>query len=669
MQFSGVTLNILSMFGLILVLGIIVDDAIIVAENIQRYLQLGYSPMDSAIKGTKEVALPVVATILTNIASFLPLLLATGLIGKFMSVIPTVAIYALLVSLIEALIILPSHCADFLKPQPRNKPARKWVYKMRFCYLKALVFTIKNRYVTVLTFVLMLALTMVIFVKIPRILFYSQDIAQFFVRVENPTWSNIDNTEESVIEVENVVRQVVPDHVLKDTVAMVGMDISNDQSEFGDHLSTLIVEYEDFDQRKENGLVLMEEVRKSVESQVVGPVKIDFVSNEGPPVGKPVDFRIQGAEFDTLKVIAKEISTYLETIPGVYQASDNLIWGKPEIKINVDESRAAIYGLDTRTIARAIRAAVEGLTVSQTRLGTEEADIIVKYELPSGNLRSLLESYQIPTPEGGWVPLGNVVTMSTEPSMLNISRYDLERSVRITAEINEQATTATEVNSAIESYLDEKLIQYPGYSYNFGGEEEQTRESLESIQRSAIIAILLIYLILASMLKSYTQPMIIMSVLPFAIIGVMVGVLLRGEPLTLPALIGVVALLGIVVNDSLVLMTFINSRVKKMNRVLAVALSAKHRFRPIILTTVTTFGGLATLMIKFRGEAAFLAPMAVALGFGLVFATFITLILIPCLYLMLDDLNIYIKKKWSNWRGNKEVPAEALTNPNPTTLD
>jgi len=669
MQFSGVTLNILSMFGLILVLGIIVDDAIIVVENIQRYLQLGYSPMDSAIIGTKEVALPVLATILTNIASFLPLLIATGLIGKFMSVIPTVAIYALLVSLIEALVILPSHCADFLKPQPRNKPARKWVYKMRFYYLKSLVFSIRNRYVTVITFVLMLALTLAIFAKIPRILFYSQDIAQFFVRVENPTWSNIDSTEESVVEVENVVRQVVPDHVLKDTVAMIGMDISNDQSEFGDHLSTLIVEYEDFDKRKENGLVLMEEVRKSVESQVVGPVKIDFVSNEGPPVGKPVDFRIQGAEFNTLKELSKEISNYLETIPGVYQASDNLIWGKPEIQINVDESRAAIYGLDTRTIARAIRAAVEGLTVSQTRLGTEEADIIVKYELPSGNLMSLLGSYQIPTPEGGWVPLSNVVTMSTEPSMLNISRYDLERSVRITAEINEQATTATEVNSLISSFLDEKLTAYPGYSYNFGGEEEQTRESLESIQSSAIIAILLIYLILASMLKSYTQPIIIMSVLPFAIVGVMVGILLRGEPLTLPALIGVVALLGIVVNDSLVLMSFINSRSKKMNRVLAVAMSAKHRFRPIVLTTVTTFGGLATLMVKFRGEAAFLAPMAVALGFGLLFATFITLILIPCLYLMLDDLNIYIKKKWSNWRGEKEVVSEVLTDPSPTTPD
>ncbi|MCH8014918.1 MAG: efflux RND transporter permease subunit, partial [Candidatus Dadabacteria bacterium] len=278
-----------------------------------------------------------------------------------------------------------------------------------------------------------------------------------------------------------------------------------------------------------------------------------------------------------------------------------------------------------------------------------------------------LGSYQIPTPEGGWVPLNNVVNMSTEPSMLNISHYDMVRSVRITAEINEQATTATEVNAGISAFLDEKLSNYPGYTYAFGGEEEQTRESLESIKRAAVIAVLLIYLILATMLKSYTQPFIIMSVLPFAITGVMVGILLRGEPLTLPALIGVVALLGIVVNDSLILMTFINSRFKRMNRVLAVALSAKHRFRPIVLTTVTTFGGLASLMIKFRGEAAFLAPMAVALGFGLVFATFITLILIPCLYLMLDDLNIYLKKKWSTWRGKSEVSTELTKVSNPTT--
>jgi len=663
MQFSGITLNILSMFGLILVLGIIVDDAIIVAENIQRYLQMGYSPQVAAVKGTKEVAMPVIATILTNIASFLPLLIATGLIGKFMSVIPKVAIYALLVSLIEALVILPSHCADFLKPHPPGKQSRRWVYKLRFRYLKSLFFLIRQRYVTVATFVMILVLTLFIFVKVPQVLFYTRDIAQYNIRVENPTWSNIGSTVESVSEIEEVIKSVVPEKALKNIISMIGIDLSRQEPEFGDHLSTIIVEYEDFEKRKENGKELLKETRKKVENEVVGPVRIDFVETGGPPTGKPVDLRVQGRDFDTLKEIAGKTEEKLETTPGVFGVSDDLIWGKPEIRINVDEQRAAIYGLDTRTVAKAIRAAVDGLTVSQTRLGTEEADIIVKYELPSGNLLSLLESYQIPSPDGGWVPLNSVVTMSTEPSMLNISRYDMERSVRITAEIDEQATTASEVNAGISTFLDSTLKDYPGYSYEFGGEEEQTRESLDSIFRAAIISILLIYIILASMLKSYTQPVIIMTILPFALVGVMIGILLRGEPLTLPALIGTVALLGIVINDSLVLMTFINERAGKMNRVAAVAFAAKHRFRPIILTTVTTFGGLASLMLKFRGEAAFLAPMAIALGFGLAFATFITLILIPCLYLILDDASGYLKNRWAVMRGNKETGNEAKTPP------
>ncbi|MEQ9619237.1 MAG: efflux RND transporter permease subunit [Deltaproteobacteria bacterium] len=658
MQFSGVTLNILSMFGLILVLGIIVDDAIIVAENIQRYLQTGYSPREAAIRGTKEVALPVIATILTNIASFIPLLIATGLIGKFMSIIPKVAIYALLVSLIEALVILPSHCADFLKPHPPKKPVRKWVSKIRYRYLLALVFLIRKRYITVATFVIILVLTLFIFANVPQVLFYTRDIAQFNIRVENPTWSNIKSTEESVAKIENMINTVAPDHVLKDTVSMIGIDLSKQEPEFGDHLATIIVEYEDFEKRKENGKEILRDIRKKVESEIVGPVRVDFVETGGPPTGKPVDLRIQGKNFETLKEIARETEKKLETIPGVFGVSDDLIWGKPEIRIIVDEQRAAIYGLDTRTVAKAIRAAADGLTVSQTRLGTEEADIIIKYELPSGNLLSLLESYQIPTPQGGWVPLNSVVTMTTEPSMLNISRYDMERSVRVTAEIDEQGTTAREVNAGISDFLDGMLRDYPGYTFVFGGEEEQTRESLDSIFRAAIIAILLIYLILASMLKSYTQPFIIMVILPFGLIGVMVGVLLRGEPLTLPALIGTVALLGIVINDSLVLMTFINKRFKKMNRIFAVVFSAKHRFRPIILTTVTTFGGLASLMIKFRGEAAFLAPMAIALGFGLLFATFITLILIPCLFLILDDAGIHIRKKWALWRGKSGAASD-----------
>jgi len=650
MQVSGVTLNILSMFGLILVLGIIVDDAIIVAENIQRYLQVGLSTVEATIRGTKEVALPVIATVLTNIAAFIPLLVATGLIGKFLSIIPKVAIFALSVSLLEALLILPSHCADFLRPQPRNKPIRKWVNKIRFYYMKALVFVIRKRYVTVGSFLLILALTLVVILQIPLVLFYARDIPQFIVRVENPTWSGLSSTEESTKKIETVVEKIIPKHALKDVLSMIGIDISKEEAEHGDHLASVIVEYQDFEKRKENGIKLMNEVRREVEKSVVGPASVGIKRSEGLPSGKAIDVRILGRDFKTLKEIASRVEKNLEAIPGVYGVTDDLVWGKPEIRLNVDAQKAAIYGLDTHTVARAIRAAAEGLAVSQTRLGSEEADIILQYDLPAGDIMALIRSYQVRSSRGGWVPIDSIVDITSEPSMLSISRYENERSIRITGEVDQKVITAREVNSLLTKKLDSELAGLPRYSYTFGGEEEETRESLNSIYRASIIAILLIYTILASILKSYTQPLIIMSVLPFALIGVAVGILIRGDPFSIPAIIGTVALLGIVVNDSLILMDFIKNRYGKMNRVMAVAISSKHRFRAIVLTTVTTFGGLVSLMVKTRGEAAFLAPMATALGFGLMFATLITLFLIPCLFLILDDINIAVRDKWERWR-------------------
>ncbi|MDA2920398.1 efflux RND transporter permease subunit [Desulfobacterota bacterium AH_259_B03_O07] len=655
MQLTGITLSLLSMFGLILVLGLIVDDAIIVSENIQRYLQAGLSPVDAAVKGTKEVALPVIATILTNIAAFIPLLIATGIIGKFLSIIPKVAIFALAVSLLEALFILPSHCAVFLRPLPKRKPIRRWVYKVRHYYLNVLIFGIRKRYVTVGSFILIFILTMIVVKQIPLVLFYTSDISQFIVRVENPSWSSPSATEESVKKIENVINKTIPPHVLKNVLSIIGIDISTSEIEIGDHLASVIVEYEDFEKRKENGIELMDKARKNIEKEVVGPASIEVIRSEGLPSGKPVYVQITGSDFETLKEISLRAQRYLGTLPGVYGISDNLVWGKPEIQVKVDEQRAAVYGLDTTTVARAIRAAAEGLIVSQTRLGEEEADIILQYDLPTGNIMSLLRSYQIRSSNGGWVPIDSIAEMSSAPSMVSISRYDMEHSVRITAEVDQKVTTAGEANELLTKRLDAELKNFPGYSYRFGGEEAETRESIDSIFRASIIAILLIYIILASILKSYTQPLVIMAVLPFALIGVAVGILLRGEPFSIPVLIGTVALLGVVINDSLLLMDFINKRYRKMNRIMAVAFSAKHRFRPIILTTVTTFGGLASLMLKTRGEAAFLAPMAIALGFGLVFATLITLLLIPCLYLILDDLHIYSKRKWQNWRRGEDV--------------
>ncbi len=643
MHFSNITLNVLSMFGLIMVLGIIVDDAIIVVENIQRYIQGGLPPREAAVKGTMEVARPVVAAILTNIAAFLPLLLATGLIGKFISFIPMVAIFVLVFSLVEAMLILPSHCADFLKPHSPGRRLRGWVFRFRSQYLKALFFVLRFRYVVTASFLAILILMGAVLYKMPLVLFYARDINQFVISVKNPTWSSLDDTKASVAEIEEVVRDTAPSGALKNTVSMIGMELSKRAPEFGDHLSSIFVEFEDFDKRKENGLELMREMRSRAREQIVGPIVMDFIKSGGPPAGKPVDVRIQGKEFDTLEEITAELEEYLGTVPGVHGVSDDIVWGKPEVRIEVNEPRAALYGLDTVTVARAVRAAVDGLTVGSTRLGREEADIVLLYDFSEGDLLMLLETYQIYTSEGGWVPLGAVADLTVSPSKLSISRYDMERAVSVTSEIDQSVATASEVNSGVEGFLNRLLRSFPGYTFSFSGEEAETRESMRSIFRASWIAILLIYIILASILKSYFQPLIIMAVLPFTAIGVAVGILIRSEPLTFPALIGIVALLGIVINDSLLLVDFINQRKKKMGRIAAVVMSSKHRFRPIILTTVTTFGGLISLMYHTRGEAAFLAPMAVALGFGLVFATIITLFLIPSLYLMLDDAGVYLR--------------------------
>ncbi len=645
MHLTGLTLNVLTMFSLILVLGIIVDDAIIVAENIQRYVQLGYSPKEAAIKGTKEVTNPVLATVLTNIASFIPLIMASGLIGKFLSIIPKVAIYAFAVSLLEALLILPSHCADFLKPTDMKKGRkRQWFYRLRHRYLQILAFALRHRYAVVAGFLFILIVTSAVLSKLPFLLFYMRDIAQFQVRIETSPSSDILETARVVQQVEAFIRENVPSHVLKNVVSMVGVDMNNRRPVIGDNLATIFVEYVDFENRKENGIEIMNELRRKI-VHIPFSARIEFLRQEGPPTGKPVDVRILGNDFRVLKRIVGQAKEFLRKIPGVYAVTDDLQWGKPELKIEVDEALASMYGLSTRQVATIVRTAVDGLTVTRTRVGKEETDIVLKYNLPPGDVKMLLLSARIPTPYGRWVPLARLVHMTVKPGLLKISRYDEQRAVRVMAEIDQNVTTPREVNRKLGLFLTSALKNYPGYSFAFGGEEQETRESVKSIIEAGGIAIILIYSILATILRSYTQPFIIMTIVPFSVIGVAIGILLRGEPFSMPALIGTVALLGVVVNDSLVLMDFINTRRAKLPRITAVFYSAKHRFRPVILTTVTTFAGLASLMTKTRGEAAYLAPMAIALGFGLLFATLITLLLIPCLYLILDDIFIFIRSR------------------------
>ncbi len=642
MKMTGTTLNVLSMFGLIMMLGMVVDDAIIVVENVQRYISRGMEPLRAAVVGTREVAWPVVATVLTNIAAFTPLLLATGLIGQFLSVIPKVAIFALCFSLFEALLIMPSHCAEWL---PANRTTRSprgnaALLRVRGLYLRGLLFALRNRYAVIGCFTVIFAVSVFIFVRIPNVMFYLHDIEEIMIRVENPPSSSLEHTTASVAQVEEAVRHSIPAHVLKNTLSMVGLDMSDPDNMFskGDHVASVLVEYEDYSARKENAVELSEIAENRVRETVTGAKQVDFLKTTGPPTGKPVDVKIIGDDIPVLMEIASRVQKFLSSQPGVSAATSNLVYGKPEARVEIDERKAGVFGIDKWSVSREIKALGDGLTVARTRVGEEEAEINLRYGRGESSVFSV-KSHQIPTPLGRRVPIGTVAEIAESKTPLEIRREKLRRTVTVTAEVDAHMTTSREVNANLSHYLDSLLENYPGYSFRFAGEEEQYTQAISDIKKASFLALILIYLILASILRSAFQPLIIMSVLPFCVTGVIVAILLRGEPMTLPAIIGMVALLGIVVNDSLLLLNFINRRAKKMpSKVVAVVFSARYRFRPIVLTTLTTFSGLFSLMFAFKGQAGILAPMAASLGFGLVFSTFVILYLVPCLYLVLDDI-------------------------------
>ncbi len=642
MKMTGTTLNVLSMFGLIMMLGMVVDDAIIVVENVQRYISRGMEPLRAAVVGTKEVAWPVVATVLTNIAAFTPLLLATGLIGQFLSVIPKVAIFALCFSLFEALLIMPSHCADWLPANGTTRSPRgnAPLLRVRGLYLRGLLFALRNRYAVIGCFTVIFAVSVFVFIRIPNVMFYLHDIEEVMVRVENPPSSSLEHTAASVARVEEAVRRSVPPHVLKNTLSMIGLDMSDPDNMFsmGDNMATVLVEYEDYSARRENAVELSRVAENRVGETVTGPKQVNFLETTGPPIGKPVDVKISGNDIPVLMEIASRVREYLGSQPGVSATTSNLVYGKPEARVQIDERKAGVFGIDKWSVSREIKALGDGLTVAKTRVGEEEAEINLRYGRGESSAFSV-KSHQIPTPLGKRVPIGTVAEITESKTLLEIRREKLRRTVTVTAEVDNQTTTSREVTANLSRHLDSLLENYPGYSFRFAGEEEQYTQAISDIKKASLLALLLIYLILASILRSTFQPLIIMSVLPFCITGVVIAILLRGEPMTLPAIIGMVALLGIVVNDSLLLLNFINRRAKKMpSKVVAIVFSARYRFRPIVLTTLTTFSGLFSLMFVYKGQAGILAPMAASLGFGLVFSTFVILYLVPCLYLVLDDI-------------------------------
>lgn len=663
MFYTNVTINLMTMFGLIMVLGMVVDDGIIIAENVYRHIESGIHPRQAAVIGTNEVARPVLTTILTTIVAFSPLMMMTGLIGKIVKFIPLMVILALIASLIEAFFILPSHLADFAKPIDPNKERKE---SMRFkgilnFYTKILQKAVNHRYITIgLVFgVFIIAMFLAVFIMFPRFqLFSSAGVEQFSVLLEAKPSTTLDKTNQFIIPAEELIGSLSSKYLdtYETTIGSITQERGFDPSEKrGSNYAQVEVHLTPLSQRDKTAAQLIETMEPRLkkifeELKPLGVEKLYFKSHkEGPPSGSPLDIRVRGDDFSVALEIMNQIKEYASNLPGVKDLRDNYNLGSQELHITIDEEKAQKAFLTNSQIAYAVRAAFSGITATTIKREKAEKEIRVLVRLPKKerNDPEILNKIVVANKFGNLIPLKNVTTSSKAQSLRSIKHLDGKRTIALTGEVKTKEISSLKANMLIKEKFKDLATKYPGYSIRFEGEDKESMESIHSLLRAGSLALLLIYLILATQFNSLLQPFVVMLNIPFGLIGVVFAFLAHNEPLSFLAIMGLVGLTGVAVNDSIVLVDFINKRRDHKPIKEAVIEAGRLRLRPVLLTTITTVFGLSTVAYGIGGFDPFLKPMALAISWGLVFATGLTLIVIPCIYLIAEDIKVLFLAKFA----------------------
>ena len=658
MQMMGITINMMSLLALILCLGVVVDDAIIIIENIYRHMEEGMPRRKAAVVGTEEVFWPVVASTLTSWAAFLPLLLMEGVLGDFFAIIPKVVVAALTASLIEAMFVLPSHMADFgrisrlktdaaLASEPPKTRLQRVGARIIAVYERLLRWSLQHRATVVFgAYGIFFVIIAVAFGAKDVILFTEGDPDMFDIRVHMPTDASKEETEALLAKLDaRILALESPD--IEATVAVRGMTRTDMGMSTADHLGMVSVFVVPATERSSMhaGRDLVTTV-SSLYDDVVGPARLEVVEvRPGPPRGAPVAVRIRGKEHERLVELAEQVLSEVRMTPGTRNSNHDHELGKQELQITVDEQRAALHGLTPEMVSAWLRSAFGATPVATLQEGDDEIDIVVQLREDVLNDPSRIASLQLIAPNGDEVAIQDLADVSHGRGPGVIRRYQQKRVVSVLSGIDDSVTNSGEVNARLQRELEDLEAANPDVRFEYGGQFEETQESLDSLFRAFVVAMLLIYTILATQFQSFSQPTVVMAAIPLSLIGVCAGFLLSVKPIGLISLVGVVGLTGIVVNDSLVLVDFINKRrAKGMPLDEAIVESGKLRLRPIFLTSITTIAGLFPLSLAVD-SLPHLAPMAQVMVYGLTFSTLLTLLVVPCLY----RLDVDLAERASRW--------------------
>ena len=649
LHWSGYTLSGVTLFGLILVVGIVVDDAIVVIENVFRRIQEGMPPKEAAVAGAQEVGWPVLAASLTTIAAFGPLMFMSGTSGQFLRIVPITAIIVILASLFEVFMILPSHIAEWGKAQSRTQRRHVWFDRVRRRYVRILKATIRWRYAVVCGVLVFGVLVCIgAFSQLERQLFPGEDFPQFYIKTEMPPSFSLKETSATLAKIEEVAMSLPSDELVA-VVTNIGLITPTsllEGSSIRSNVGEVLVELVPKDQRRRSTDEIIADLRGKVDA-ISGIEKLIFDAQQGgPPQGSDVEVKVKGERFEPLEKIANSLKEKLHQMDGVYDIRDDFVTGKSEIRLRVKEDRAYQYGLNIFQIAYNVRNALEGNITTTYRDADESVDVIVKYNSDDLGTIANLEELLIPAPNGTMVPLRDVAEVQEEGGYSEIRRFENERAITVSAAVDNDKTSAFAVNQVlIQTFKDIESL-YPGYRLDFRGVFDQISESFGELGRLFVVGILIMYVILGAQFKSFIQPIIILFAVPFGFMGAMVGLLIIGAPLSMVALFGTVALAGIVVNDSIVMIDFMNQyRLRGYNKWRAILKGGSVRLRPIILTSVTTICGLIPMAIGLGGKSPIWMPIAYTIIFGLSAATLLTVFVMPALYAITADVReLFIKR-------------------------
>ena len=664
MQIAGITFNTMSLAAIITVLGMIVDNSIVVSENIFNFKQAGYKGLEATRLAVSDVVMPIVASTLTTVAAFFPMLTISGMMGKILNLFPKIVIFTLVVSMLQATLLLPNQLQDKEDKYKSYKPKKKGKFKNPLDFDKDALFDkmkipfgaileklISVRYIVIGAFVALLIASVFLAQNSFKnfVLIYDTSADTIVINIEMPTGTTKEVTTKEIAKIEDVVASVVKPEELVALYSLVGKQV--DQEVVSEEKGSLagimvyLVPAAERDRTADELVALInQEIDKTDIRQTVPIFSMNTKGNIDP--GDPVDIKIVGNNTELAKKAKDEIKEFLATVPGVINIDDDDKVGKEELRVMFDYDKIAELGVNVATVANEVRTAYYGTEATYIQELENKLDFRVVFDDEFTYDAKYLENLLIPNSQGRLIYLKNLATIEKADGLATLKHYNGQRTITITAGIEYGKNTSQQVMAAVSERFKDFNRQYRGLKLEFGGEAKETMKAIKQLAFSFAMAFIFVYIVLLLQLNRFIQPIMIMIIIPFGLIGVLLGFAIHKMPLSFMGVVGIIGLAGVVVNNGIILVDLINKIIDegveggKKGVAKAIVDGAKQRLRPVFLTTVTTVVGLLPTAYGIGGRADIIIPIVMALAYGLLFASLLTLIFLPCMFMIMFDLRL-----------------------------